>query len=591
MDNSLEQMQRWFPAETKCLHQKTKDGEYVFEIGITLAGAISGGAYAAGVFDFLFESLDAWYLEKHTAKTEGRNNVPKHDVCIKVLTGASAGSINGLIMALMARRKFTHGKHSPFYKVWVNDIDITKLTSLDDLKNGNPQSLLNSKVLDCIAKNLQSDVAVGKKYPILDNYQTIRQWMGDSMEMSFTSTNLDGTAFKVNFRGMEDESGASDNPEDGMDPHWVYQHKELINFAVPTTAHVANEKYPPHYFQLSEQVKQPDWAAFINAGLASSAFPIALKSREITRPKEHYQYMFVSIHKGQYFTASPSFNQNITSDITYTSVDGGAMNNEPFAYAHQRLAGISGTNPREGQCAHRAILMIDPFPERPEEKAANEESMLNPIITNYFKLLTAWKNQARFKEKDLASAQNRNIYSRFIIAPRRSGKKHYAKAVNLASGSLGAFGGFFHKAFRHHDYELGRRNAQKFLRDEFMLPQNNPLMEYGYEGMDTELYRGQSGRTDRKNHLQIIPLINEQVRRKMPRPHWPAKAFDNKALNEKTKLVYQRVYKVTDAVISNMNISLMKKLFLKAALRSFSCKIKEEIHSSLQEMQKTINKS
>jgi hypothetical protein len=31
-----------------------------FELAFTMAGAISAGAYTAGVFDFLIEALDAW---------------------------------------------------------------------------------------------------------------------------------------------------------------------------------------------------------------------------------------------------------------------------------------------------------------------------------------------------------------------------------------------------------------------------------------------------------------------------------------------------------------------------------------------------
>jgi len=32
-----------------------------FEIGLVRAGAVSAGAYTAGVLDFLLQALDAWY--------------------------------------------------------------------------------------------------------------------------------------------------------------------------------------------------------------------------------------------------------------------------------------------------------------------------------------------------------------------------------------------------------------------------------------------------------------------------------------------------------------------------------------------------
>src|SRR5215470_17047460 len=66
-----------------------------FEIGLAMAGAISAGAYSSGVLDFLFQALDAWEQEKRADP----DSVPNHNVCIKVITGASAGSITGALAA------------------------------------------------------------------------------------------------------------------------------------------------------------------------------------------------------------------------------------------------------------------------------------------------------------------------------------------------------------------------------------------------------------------------------------------------------------------------------------------------------------
>jgi hypothetical protein len=46
--------------------------------------------------------------------------------------------------------------------------------------------------------------------------------------------------------------------------------------------------------------------------------------------------------------------------------------------------------------------------------------------------------------------------------------KPIPKALQCAT--LAAFGGFFARGFRAHDYELGRRNCQKFLLDHFVFP-------------------------------------------------------------------------------------------------------------------------
>ena len=46
----------------------------------------------------------------------------------------------------------------------------------------------------------------------------------------------------------------------------------------------------------------------------------------------------------------------------------------------------------------------------------------------------------------------------------------------IASGLLGGFGGFVARAFRDHDFQLGRRNGQRFLQTTFALPADNPVI-------------------------------------------------------------------------------------------------------------------
>ena len=63
-----------------------------FQIGVAMAGAVSGGAYSAGVFDFLIEALNEW------EKAKGRGeNVPSHDVFISAVSGTSAGGITAAL--------------------------------------------------------------------------------------------------------------------------------------------------------------------------------------------------------------------------------------------------------------------------------------------------------------------------------------------------------------------------------------------------------------------------------------------------------------------------------------------------------------
>ena len=78
-----------------------------FEIGLTMAGAVSAGAYTAGVIDFLFEALDAIedvragrstdYLTAHrpdgTPWPDAKQVIdPPHNVRLRAMSGTSAGS-------------------------------------------------------------------------------------------------------------------------------------------------------------------------------------------------------------------------------------------------------------------------------------------------------------------------------------------------------------------------------------------------------------------------------------------------------------------------------------------------------------------
>ena len=130
-----------------------------FEIGLVLAGAVSAGAYTAGVMDFLFEALDEWCRLR-----EGNEDLPQHNVVLRVISGASAGGINGAIAAAACRYDFPpitvdnadrQGQENPFFNTWVKGIDIKRLLDPSDL-NGEERirSVLNSECLDELAMGI-----------------------------------------------------------------------------------------------------------------------------------------------------------------------------------------------------------------------------------------------------------------------------------------------------------------------------------------------------------------------------------------------------------------------------------------------------
>ena len=144
------------------------DNKNVYEIGLAMAGAISAGAYSAGVVDFLFQALHEWEL----AKRDDPSKVPNHSVCIRAAAGASAGSITAALAAVavaggLRPQKIADLKdgEQPYkcvlpalYKAWVTlpdmaspNSDPNDLLANNDLKDGaSPQSILNAGILTAL---------------------------------------------------------------------------------------------------------------------------------------------------------------------------------------------------------------------------------------------------------------------------------------------------------------------------------------------------------------------------------------------------------------------------------------------------------
>ncbi len=166
-----------------------------FHIGINMAGAVSAGAYTAGVLDFLTEALEQWYA----AKASGDESVPLHDVSIDVFSGASAGGMCAAIAAVMVQGSFEHirdaasaplqGSTNKFFESWVNKIDIEGLLQDADLSAPNKPvvSLLDSTIIDEIADYAIAPVPV-----------VARPYISNALTLFLTLTNVRGTPFSLN---------------------------------------------------------------------------------------------------------------------------------------------------------------------------------------------------------------------------------------------------------------------------------------------------------------------------------------------------------------------------------------------------------
>jgi hypothetical protein len=200
------------------------------------------------------------------------------------------------------------------------------------------------------------------------------------------------------------------------------------------------------------------------------------------------------------------------------------MNPIPLAIPTRMLANSTGTKrdnpwrnaPRSGVCpraadkADRGLILIDPFAGTAELGPAKWESL--PAAFGAF--VFGAVGQARFETQDILLAADNNVFSRFMIAAKRNGAGD--GNPSLASSGLFAFIGFASEAFARHDFLLGRRNCQKFLRDGFKLAAINDVFAKANPPHPNP-------KSDQM--LPIIPLYGS-AEPEVPSPVWPKGKLD-----------------------------------------------------------------
>src|SRR5262249_1644826 len=120
-----------------------------------------------------------------------------------------------------------------------------------------------------------------------------------------------------------------------------------------------------------------------------------------------------------------------------------------------------------------------------------------------------------------------------------------------------AFGGFFERKFRAHDFMLGRRNCQWFLRTQFVLPEANPLIGTGLAGLTAEQKtsfavpraQGKAAATGLTLY-PIIPLTTPDLRKPVPAP--PREKMGPAKLQDIVTLIYERGRAVLPALAEKL---------------------------------------
>lgn len=496
--------------------------------------------------DYLLECLQAWeHAKQHGHPFMNKDDVPKAQVRIDAVGGSSAGGMTAMLLALAylspkfrtatatatkARRSTeSQPERSLFYKTWVQfqtdqgTLDLpARLFDLDDLDTTNQRlpSAVNGTFLDALADHLFPQEANGDLDAMVAQ---LPPYLSKNLEILLTHTLLEGIPLEVDFKAMTtipsepahkspEEAAASasmerENKNKEKPHHTTYEHHLQTHFRL----NKGNRPYPEDYLALDPTSTE---AAKImrQAALATGAFPIGLPPRPLDLPSP---YIKAAVKRNIFRTYGdqtpvngvffPGFEQPHRSMLT---VDGGAVNNEPFQEVIDTLrfspsennlnANIKKSGPDNNEktalCQDFGIMLIDPFPDHspmPTTQAAHQHKTHDPEASRHAsdtgtpavmrlssiagRMVRVLWNSAKTKRRELRQ-EDRDRYIRGQIWPVKYRPFSETKGqlikhpFPIASGSMEAFGGLFSKAFRDHDYQLGRANMRNYIGHWFRMP-------------------------------------------------------------------------------------------------------------------------
>lgn len=436
-----------------------------FKLCITMAGAVSAGAYTAGVMDYLIETLDLWEKAKESNRNKGidhpdyDHSIPMHQVELDVLSGSSAGGISGsLTLLALADKNFrsynkdnSKGQNNIFYKSWVDMADSAASSTVDNLLGdtdikefGEVRSLLNTKAIDVIANEAIR----------IREQREIPKYASDSLDVILTTTNLRGINFLVNFDGSEDASKGT----------VITNHGGFFRYKLKNENYKSGiPKNEDELYYVLDISKEKHLRYLKDATLSTAAFPIGLRSREVAISAE-----YIKRYPKYLFNQSKGIEPLLPEGNIYkfNSVDGGVINNEPYGIG---LKVLKEKNPKSIEECRYGVIMIDPFPNKDHDVTESGKS----IISIAGGLLRALRNQVMFNQEGIFDALDLSDHTKFLIEPVRKidvNGKWIRPKNDLASAPIGGFAGFLSRDFRAHDFQLGRKNCQAFLRYYFALP-------------------------------------------------------------------------------------------------------------------------
>lgn len=495
-----------------------------YKLAITVAGAVSLGAYEAGV---LYEILDA--IGQHNQHPATR---PEQQIIVDVLTGASAGGISATVLAqkLLFEADALSGPYTNIlYRAWVQDLQFEPLMNLQSFEDPS-HSILSSALVDALSKKYLTQRYASHIPPA----SVAHPAAGTRIRLGLALANLNGVDYEYPQR-----------------PQGTFTYTRFQD-QMQATVDAGSDNVD-------------FWDALRKAAISCSAFPFAFRVKDLAR------------HRTEYDSPNVVFPLPVE---TFTYTDGGTFENQPIGLAKQL---VDVEDPGHRDSSSRFYLFISPHSKSSETNSTFNERSGN-FLALLMRIVPAIFGQAGFQdwiEAEQVNARVRLFNSRaealkmvmlnpprlapgplqaaasellpLLFANRQAGEETLdeararlkqqfhqeytdlsvgidaatantwidsilaletaadlgnrdemiiygitADSSELAGAGFQAFLGFFEQDYRDHDYDVGRAKAQRFLASLQQNPVPNGLpplnfvakalreMNHGLDGLALE---------------------------------------------------------------------------------------------------------
>lgn len=489
-------------------------------VAITIAGAVSLGAYEAGVVYELLEAFRLWNASCDAGTVSGEK------IYVDVLTGASAG---GMTAAMLGQRLMFDGasmqgaETNPLYRTWVERIDIRELVRLQPDEN-KWHSLLSSDLIEKIGREALIDwmttrQALSGAHPVVERAEDGEP---NPLDVGMAMTNLNGVDYMLRIVGSDEGGFNYTRSDDQM----------LFRIKANDRGNVAK------------------WERMRGAAVASGAFPAAFRAKGLKRRSCEY---------GTALPSSTAFQQVGETYVDWEAegtrrfayADGGVLQNQPlgmaknFVDARVKAAQASGEEKAYALADDRLYVLISPHAVKSTARNRLRAAKMT-IASELVELFHTYVRQATFHDWIVAEGMNADVhtlderaaqladlmaqgvvtaeslagnatqfnemllpqsdkrartlrrlqtqyakeYQQVLSALDRSAADTFIEAIatletaaglgerdlmkivavlaegrtELAGSGLAAFVGFFSRAFREHDYWMGRVKTRVYLQ-------------------------------------------------------------------------------------------------------------------------------